>query len=72
MKAERLFRVLGMADPALVEEALEARRGTWRRWAAAAACLALIAGLGVPWLTGGGFKGYGMSGGAAPRRQRRS
>ena len=66
MKAERLFRVLGMADPALVEEALEARRGTWRRWAAAAACLALIAGLGVPWLAGGGFKGYGMSGGAAP------
>ena len=46
MRAERLFRVLGLADPALVEEALEVRRRrAWKRWAAMAACLALAAGL---------------------------
>lgn len=61
MRAERLFRVLGLVDPALVEEALEARRRTapWRRWAALAACLTLVAGLGFGWLVTGGFGGYG-------------
>ena len=29
MRAERLFRVLGMVDPALVEEALAVRRRAW-------------------------------------------
>ena len=45
MRAERLFRALGLADPALVEEALavRARRVKWKRWAALAACLALAA-----------------------------
>lgn len=61
MRAERLFRVLGLADPALVEEALEvrARRTEWRRWAALAACLALAVSLGVGWRVTGGFGGYG-------------
>ena len=61
MKAERLFRVLGLTDPALVEEALEAGRRPWKRWAAMAACLALAAGLGFGWLAAGGFGGYGSS-----------
>lgn len=66
MRAERLFRVLGLADPALIEEALAVRRRTeWRRWGALAACLALAMGLGFGWLVTGGFRGYGsgMSGG---------
>ena len=65
MRAERLFRVLGLADPALVEEALEVRvrRVEWKRWAVLAACLALVLGFG--WQVTGGFRGYGagMSGG---------
>ncbi len=65
MRAERLFRVLGLVDPALVEEAakVQGRRKPWTRWAAMAACLALVISLG--WLVTGGFRGYGMSGGAA-------
>ncbi|WP_295752338.1 hypothetical protein [uncultured Oscillibacter sp.] len=68
MSAERLFRMLGLVDPALVEEALEVRarrRAPWTRWAALAACLALVVGLG--WAATGGFDGYGagMSGGDA-------
>ena len=64
MRAERLFRVLGLADAALVEEALEVRRRrtAWKRWGALAACLGLVAGLGFGWLVSGGFRGYGMSG----------
>ena len=66
MRAERLFRALGLVDPALVEEALAARRRAvpWRRWGALAACLALVIGFG--WLAAGGFGDYGsgMSGGA--------
>lgn len=64
MRAERLFRALGLVDPALVEEALETRRRAvpWRRWGALAACLALVIGFG--WLAAGGLGGYGggMSG----------
>ena len=61
MRAERLFRALGLADPALVEEALavRARRVEWKRWAALAACLALVLGFAVS----GGFRG---DGGMAP------
>lgn len=51
MKAERLFRILGLVDESLVEEAVSAsspaavqRRHPWRRLAAAAACLAVICG----------------------------
>lgn len=67
MRAERLFRALGLVDPALVEEALETRRRAvpWRRWGAMAACLVLAVGLGFGWLVTGGFGGYGsgMAGG---------
>ena len=59
MRAERLFRALGLVDPALVEEALEVRRRAWKRWAAMAACLALAVSLGLGWLAAGGFRGYG-------------
>lgn len=55
MRAERLFRVLGLADPALVEEALRIRRSAWKRWAAAAACLALAVSLGFGWRLAGGL-----------------
>lgn len=66
MRAERLFRALGLVDPALVEEALTVRRRAWKRWAALAACLTLVMGLGFGWLAAGGFQGYGSgaSGGA--------
>ena len=67
MRAERLFRALGLVDPALVEEALETRRRAvpWKRWGALAACLVLVTGLGFGWLVTGGFGGYGggMAGG---------
>lgn len=59
MRAERLFRALGLVDPALVEEALAVRRRNWTRWAAMAACLALVMGLGFGWRITGGFGGYG-------------
>lgn len=68
MRAERLFRALGLVDPALAEEALGTRRRAvpWKRWGALAACLALAIGLGFGWRLTGGFGGYGggMSGGA--------
>lgn len=65
MRAERLFRALGLVDAALVEEALAVRRREWKRWGALAACLALVMGLGFGWLASGGFRGSGgMSPGA--------
>ena len=71
MKAERLFRILGLVDESLVEEAVSAsspaavqRRHPWRRLAAAAACLAVICG--GAYLAGtlrmGGRAGAGGSG----------
>lgn len=66
MKAERLFRVLGLVDSGLVQEAgqaPEAVRRPWRRWAALAACLALVCALGLGWRITGGFGG--SSGSAA-------
>lgn len=68
MRAERLFRVLGLADPVLIEEALEVRRRqrtAWKRWAALAACLALVVSLGFGWLVTGGFGGYGAGDGGS-------
>lgn len=71
MKAERLFRILGLVDESLVEEAVSAsspaavqRRHPWRRLLAAAACLAVICG--GAYLAGtlrmGGRAGAGGSG----------
>ena len=51
MNGEHLFRILGLLDPSLIDEAVSAsspaakrRRTAWRRPVAAAACLALICG----------------------------
>ena len=74
MKGERLFRILGLVDDDLIEEAVSAssaaafkRRSASRRALGLAACLALVCGLGLGWLVTGGFQGYGggMSGGGA-------
>ena len=63
MKAEHLFRVLGLVDGDLVEEAASpaAGRVTFRKWAAAAACLAVLCVVGAGWLITGGFRGMGSS-----------
>lgn len=71
MKAERLFRILGLVDESLIEEAVSAsspaavqRRHPWRSLLAAAACLAVICG--GAYLAGtlrmGGRAGAGGSG----------
>ena len=61
MKAERLFRVLGLVDEDLIEEAASptARQRNFplRKALAAAACLVLVCG--VSWLVTGGFRGMG-------------
>lgn len=66
MKGERLFQILGLVDPELVEEAVSApaaprRRMPWRAVAAAAACLVLVVGAGL----GGRLLISGSGGGAA-------
>lgn len=63
MKAERLFRVLGLVDDDLIEEAASPAkgRGAFRKWAAAAACLAVLCAVGAGWLITGGFRGMGAS-----------
>lgn len=64
MKAERLFRVLGLIDPALVEEAAPVRRQwAWKRWGVLAACLALM--IGVGWIATHFGMGGGSSGGSS-------
>lgn len=67
--AERLFRVLGLVDPGLVEEAAPGppvrRLAAWRRILPAAACLALICTLGFGWISTGGFQGFGAGGGSS-------
>ena len=45
MKAERLFRAIGLVDDDLVEETAKAparKRPSWRRYGAMAACLAVL------------------------------
>lgn len=68
MKAERLFRAIGLVDEGLIEAAAETpakKRPVWRRYAAAAACLMVLCGAGAVYLITGGFRGYGASAGAA-------
>ena len=54
MKAERLFRAIGLVDEGLIEAAAETpakKRPVWRRYAAAAACLMVLCGREPPiWL----------------------
>ena len=67
MKRERLFRILGLLDQDLIEEAEGAspaavqRRRPWRSVLAAAACVALLCLGGLAWLVTGGFRGYGSA-----------
>ena len=70
MKAERLFRILGLVDESLIEEAVSAsapaavqRRRPRGRFLAAAACLAVICG-GV-FLSGMFRMGAGVAGGGS-------
>ena len=48
MKQEHLFEAIGLVDDRLVEEAADARRTAtpWKKWAALAACLVLVIGIG--------------------------
>lgn len=60
--SERLFRILGLVDDDLIEEAAPGaktavRRHPWRRYAAIAACLAVVCAVG--WQLTGGWKGLG-------------
>lgn len=64
MNGERLFRILGLVDEDLIEEAASPVPRRWRaigRAAAAAACAVLVCGAGLAWLVTGGFRGYGSS-----------
>lgn len=69
MRTERLFRILGLVDEDLIEEAGTAssaaavqRRGIPdRRFLAAAACVTLVCGVGLAWLATGGFRGMGAA-----------
>ena len=76
MSGERLFRILGLVDEDLVEEAAAARKAPavppagslgrkpvhpWRRIAAAAACFTLVCTFGFFYLVTGGFRGMGAS-----------
>lgn len=65
MKAERLFRVLGLVDEDLIEEAASpaVRQRKFPLWKVltAAACLTLVCGFSLTWLVTGGFQGMGSS-----------
>ncbi|SFP40403.1 hypothetical protein SAMN05216343_10715 [Oscillibacter sp. PC13] len=69
MSGERLFRILGLVDEDLIEEAgtdssptaIQRRSTPWGRYLAAAACLTLMCGLGLAWLVTGGFHGMGAA-----------
>ena len=68
MKAERLFRAIGLVDEGLIEAAAETpakKRPVWRRYAVAAACLMVLCGAGAAYLITGGFRGYGASAGGS-------
>ena len=68
MKAERLFRAIGLVDEDLIEAAAETsvkKRPVWRRYAAAAACLMVLCGAGAAYLVIGGFRGHGASAGGS-------
>lgn len=68
MRRERLFRILGLLDQDLIEEAESAsspaavqRRRPWKSVLAAAACVTVLCLGGLAWLITGGFRGYGSA-----------
>ena len=66
MKGERLFRILGLIDEDLIDEAaptaaVRRQKPVWRKALAAAACLTLVCGFSLAWLVTGGFRGMGSS-----------
>lgn len=66
MKGERLFRILGLVDEDLIEEAFPSpvqrrRKSPWGRYVTAAACLTAVCGLSFFWLVTGGFQGMGSA-----------
>ncbi len=63
MRGERLFRILGLVDGDLIEEAAAPvkKRFGRRQAAALAACVTLLCGLSLAWLVTGGFHGMGSS-----------
>mgnify|MGYP006887309971 CR=1 FL=1 len=68
MKAERLFRAIGLVDEDLIETAAETpvkKRPVWQRYAVAAACLMVLCGAGAAYLVTGGFRGHGASAGGS-------
>ena len=68
MKAERLFRAIGLVDEDLIETVAETpvkKRPVWRRYAAAAACLMVLCGAGAAYLVTGGFHDHGASAGGS-------
>ena len=71
MKSERLFRILGLIDEELIDEAaptaaVPRRKNVWRKALAAAACLTLVCGFSLAWLVTGGFRGMGASAPVSP------
>jgi len=68
MKGERFFRILGLVDEDLIEDAAPgtgaaARRRPWRRYAAIAACLAVVCAVG--WQFAGRLGASGADGAAS-------
>lgn len=67
MKRERLFRILGLVEEDLIEEADTAsspaavQRRRLGRFAAAAACVTLVCGVAFSWFVTGGFQGFGAA-----------
>ena len=61
MRSERLFRILGLVDDDLIEDAdrpmQRNMRTAWRPWAAAAACLVVLCGVGLRGQRMGGATG---------------
>ena len=68
MTGERLFRILGLVDEDLNEEAADTfpagRRRFSRQWAAAAACVSVLCAVGAGWFFTGGLHMGGAASGA--------
>lgn len=76
MKRERLFRILGLIDDGLIEEAASVftsapprKQRHWPHALAAAACVALICAVTIPTLLQGGGKSAAPAAEAAPKAE---